>query len=199
MPRYGAFKYNENRYGTAAAYSPGSTQELRNALSRFADATRPWTYTDRYGKTHKVYLARMQETTVHTSKTRDEPVIALVMVEAEGEAQEAGATGPREQEQFLIGCADKTTPLEYLDRQGNKHRTFITHLELQQRRTSRPRSLSQERIYEIKMIDAWGGLWVQQTAPLVITTRVEVTIRAQRVVKWAASDVEGEWGLFQWS
>ena len=177
--------------------TPSGTEELRQFLKQFADSTTPWTYLDRYGVEHQVYLIRANEQTVKTSKITDEPVMTMTMIEAKSETHEAGATGSREQELFLLESADQVTPLEYVDRVGNKHRVYITTLEQKQRRfrlQGETQKLGIEMLYQVKMVDAWGGVFVQQAARLTITVTKTVTLAAHTTTKWGAF----LWDLGQW-
>ena len=171
--------------------TPSGTEELRQFLKQFADSTTPWTYLDRYGVEHQVYLIRANEQTVKTSKITDEPVMTVTMIEAMPETHETGATGSREQELFLLESADQVTPLEYVDRVGNKHRVYITTLEQKQRRLKK---LGIEMLYQVKMVDAWGGVFVQQAAGLTITVTKTVTLAAHVAARWGLV----AWDLFQW-
>lgn len=153
-------------------------EEQRQFLKQFADSTTPWTWVDIYGHSHQVYLTRANEQmALVTLRLKGQTVrawrqvMAITMIEAILETHEAGATGEREKELFLLDCADLVAPQQYVDKTGSKHYVYITHLE------SKHRALSNELVYGVKFIDAWGGAYVQQAEALTVTIAKTVTIQ----------------------
>jgi hypothetical protein len=156
---------------------PTTTQELRQFLDACANETKPVTYTDRAGRSHQVYLTKVDEVTINTKEGQDEPALALMMIETEkqnaggdnllledesklllqdgGESMLEVASGVRGQENFLLECLDATVPVAYEDRHNLKHRVFLTRMTLL---TRVEKSTPDELQYALTMVDAWGGV-----------------------------------------
>ncbi len=174
---------------------PSSTEELRQFLDQCVNATTPLTYTDRAGHDHQVFLTKVDEVAVRTRSGRDEAALALTLIETTPETQEGGATGARAQEIFLLQCVDATTPIEYHDRLGRRHRVFLTRMTLQKRVAKKSPS---EWQYQLTMVDAWGGVWIAQATALKVTTSVTITTRDRQRPKWGPSASGGKWNFNVW-
>lgn len=169
----------------------GNTAELRQFMKQFGDSTRPWTYTDRNGIDHQCYLIRANEQTVKTSKLHDEPVLAVTLIETSAETHEGGATGGRAQELFLLDCADQVTPLDLTDRATNVHRVYISHLQQKQRRTRKAGIEKIELMYEVKFVDAWGGVYIFQTLLMTLSVRTRYTLTTHATGTYGNGDLYG--------
>lgn len=169
----------------------GNTAELRQFLNQYANATTPWTYTDRNGIDHQCYLIRANEMTVKTSKLHDEPVLAITLIETTSETHEGGATGARAQELFLLDCADQVTPLDLTDRAENVHRVYISHLQQKQRRTRKAGIEKIELLYEVKFVDAWGGVYLFKTIVMTLAARARYTFNTHTTGTYGNGDRYG--------
>ena len=186
------FLLSRNR-SPATDVTASSAAEQREFLRQFADSTTPWTFVDRRGVAHQVYLIRANEQLVNARVRMKgqtvatlRPVMTLTMIEAVSEVHETEATEQRAEEVFLLDCANQVPPLEYVDRGGSKHRVFITSLE------SKGRALSDELGYAVKFVDAWGGVYVQQEVALKITVTKQVTLLDPVPLAYGYS---GAWGF----
>jgi len=150
--------------------------EQREFLDQCVNSVQPITYTDRFNRTHLVNIASGNEMQVKNSKGKDETVITLLMIEAQPETLESGATGARAQEQFLLNMLNNVTPQEYVSDKWGKKRVFLMQLEKRSAR-SRKDTASMEWSYVLAMVDAWGGIYLYEPPALKITVTKTITLQ----------------------
>lgn len=163
------------------------TAETQKAfLEAIADDAQPVVYC-RAGLSHSVYLTQVTELSPYKFKGRLEPVSQLRMVEAL-----VAASGVSLEEQFLLDCANDAEPLEYTDRLGETRYTILTRLAKTQPYKFKGRI---EPVWQLTMVDAWGGFdMVQDAEAATVQTVTATSVYDHIVAKWD----EFNWDFAQW-
>ena len=148
-------------------------RELRGFLDQCVNSVAPITLVDRWDKTHLVNITSANEVVVHKPNGQDETALQLLLVEAQAETLEAGSTGARAQEIFLLQALDGVVPQEIVTDKWGKVRVFLLQME---RQPAHSRKAQADRSYVLTFVDAWGGVYIYEVPKLKITSSTTLTL-----------------------